>query len=248
MIVHAATRIPAKARIHQWDWAENDRIRRAGTRALSQAAGRVGAQLYIQQSVVWVALPADGSLFDETAALSPSLYTASASEGEALAQDAGDHFGFRVAVLRCGSFYAADAAHTRMMGEAALRRRLPIVGAGTAIWANLHSDDASSAFVAAAEAGKDGLWHIVDDTPATAGDFVRELCRLLAAREPRRVPAWLATLFVGPSTTSLFTQSTRTTNARVRRDLAWAPRYPSYRDGLKQVTEAWKVEGFPARG
>ncbi len=246
-VVHAATHIPSKTRIHPWDWAENDRIRRTGTRALSQAAGRVGARLYVQQSVVWVAEPSDGSPFDEDSPLSPSLYTATAAESERLARDAGDHYGFHVAILRCGSFYSADSAQTRMLAEAAMRHRLPIIGPGTAVWSNLHADDASTAFVAAIEAVRNGLWHVVDDAPAPVGDFLRELAQEIGALEPGHMPAWLAGLFVGPSTLSLFTRSTRTSNARVKRELRWAPRYPGYQAGLRQVADAWKAEGFLSR-
>ncbi len=44
IVIHAATSIPNKARLKPSDFAENDRIRREGTRALTEAAGRVGAR------------------------------------------------------------------------------------------------------------------------------------------------------------------------------------------------------------
>ena len=247
VVIHAATRIPNRVRVRPRDWAENDRIRRAGTQALSKATGRIGARLYLQQSVVWVAEPADESPFAEDAPFAPSLYTASAAESEGIAQDAGNQFGFSVGILRCGSFYAADSAQTRLMAASAMRHRLPIIGAGTAVWANLHADDAASAFLAAAEAGRGGLWHVVDDTPAPIGDFVRHLARLLGAPEPGHMPVWLARILMGPGTLSLFTRSTRTSNERIKRDLGWAPQYPSYHAGLRQIVEEWKRKGFPAR-
>lgn len=245
VIIHAATRIPPKARTHTWDWAENDRIRRAGTRALSEAAGRVHARIYLQQSVVWVAEPSDESAFDEDSPLAPGLITATASEGEGLARDAGSRFGFAVAILRCGGFYSADSVQTRLMATKAMRRRLPVIGSGTAVWSNLHADDASTAFVAAAEAGRSGLWHVVDDAPAPVGDFIRELARDIGAPEPGHVPTWLARLYLGPTTLSLFTRSTRTKNERIKKELGWRPRYPGYQTGLRQVADEWKAEGFP---
>src|ERR1700686_4648937 len=64
-IIHAATAIPTKRKSASADWAMNDRIRRKGTRCLTEAAAKIGAKTYLQQSVVWVARPEDESAFDE---------------------------------------------------------------------------------------------------------------------------------------------------------------------------------------
>src|SRR5439155_17378548 len=48
VVIHAATAIPTKVRTRPKDWDMNDRIRREGTRALTTAAGRVGAGAYLQ--------------------------------------------------------------------------------------------------------------------------------------------------------------------------------------------------------
>ena len=60
-VIHAATAIPAKQKPAPADWAMNDRIRRKGTRCLTEATAKIGAKTYIQQSIVWVASPKDGS-------------------------------------------------------------------------------------------------------------------------------------------------------------------------------------------
>jgi hypothetical protein len=56
------------------------------------------------------------------------------------------------------------------------------------------------------------------------------------------VPAWLARLIAGGTAVRFFTASTRTTNARLRRDFAWTPQYPTYREGLDQIFAAWKTK------
>ena len=71
-------------------------------------------------------------------------------------------------------------------------RRSPIIGRGDAVWACLHLDDDADAFLAAAVAGRAGLWHVVDDEPVAAGEFLRYFDRRLGALPPQRVPAWLA--------------------------------------------------------
>lgn len=246
VVIHAATAIPTKPKTTPRDWEMNDRIRREGTRALAECAARAGARLYLQQSVVWVARPEDGSPFDEDSAPRPAPLYRSAHDAERIAREAGARGGFAVAVLRCGGFYSADAGHTRALGRGLLERKIPVIGGGEAVWAALHADDAATAFVAAAEAGKAGLWHITDDQPAPVGELLAEFARRLGAKPPRRAPAWLARLVAGRNAVEFFTKSTRTSNARARRDLGWSPRYPSFREGLAQIVSAWEAEGFAA--
>jgi nucleoside-diphosphate-sugar epimerase len=243
VVIHAATSIPTKAKTNPDDWALNDRLRREGTKALTAAAQKLGAKSYIQQSIVWVARPGDDSFFDETTKVEkPGKLYRSALDGENIAFEAGEKHGFKVAVLRCGGFYSADARHTRMLGEGLSKRRLPLIGGGPAVQANIHVDDAANAFIATAEAGKQGLWHVTDDTPATLKEMLTEFACLLNAPAPRRLPLWLARPFVEKGVMDFFIRSTRTSNTRFKQDLGWSPRYPSYRDGLTQVVAEWKLD------
>ena len=245
VVIHAATSIPAKVSGSGAAWELNDRLRREGTRALVEAAARVGAKTYVQQSIVWVARPADDSFFDEkTPVGEPAELYRSAFDGERIAARAGEKYGFNVAVLRCGGFYAPDAQHTRLFAQGLLRRRLPLIGAGAAVSANLHADDAASAFVTAAEAGRAGLWHVTDDEPAAVGEMLAEFARALGARAPRRMPLWLARLFVPKVVLDFFTRSTRTSNRLFREEVGWAPRFPSFKAGLNDVLGSWRAEGF----
>jgi len=247
VVVRTATAIPPGTRFRTKDWAMKLRVRRDGTRALTACAARIHAKLYVQEYIVWVAQPADGSAFDETPPVSPRLWYGSAIDAESIAREAGAHGGFEVATLRFGAFYAADSSQTRWMGQALVRRRLPVVGRGDAAWSNIHVDDAAAAIVASTKAMQGGLWHAVDDRPVSTAEFFGTFARLLDAPEPRRVPAWLAKLLAGPSTVAFLTAATRTTNARIRKDLGWSPRYLTHEDGLRQAVKAWRAEGFPAR-
>ena len=242
VVIHAATSIPVKAKTKPEDWALNDRLRRDGTRALTDTAQKLGAKTYIQQSIVWVARPEDDSFFDETTKVEkPGELYRSALDGERIAAEAGAKYGYKVAVLRCGGFYSADARHTRVLAEGLMKRHLALIGGGTAVHANVHADDAASAFVRAAEAGKQGLWHVTDDEPATLRDMLTEFARLLDAPKSRTFPLWLARLFVGKGVIDFFTRSTRTLNTRFKQDLDWSPRFPSYREGLRQVVDEWNL-------
>lgn len=245
VIVHAATAIPTTDRERPDAWVMNDRIRREGTRVLTAAATMVGARRYLQQSIVWVVRTPDGSPYTEETPPNPSPLLRSAVDGEDIAREAGSRGGFTVGVIRCGGFYAADAAHTRMLAQGLLARRLPIVGRGDAVWAWIHADDAAAAFAAAAEGSASGLWHVVDDRPSAAGDILRTFAHLLGAPAPRRIPVWLARLVAGRGAADHFTTSMRTTNERFRRDFEWAPRYPTYGEGLPEVVERWRIDPTP---
>jgi nucleoside-diphosphate-sugar epimerase len=247
VVIHAATAIPTKVSSNRADWALNDRLRREGTRALVEAAARVGAKTYIQQSIVWVARPPDDSFFDEHTPLErPDELYRSAFDGEQIALAAGEKYNFNVSVLRCGGFYAPDAHHTRSFAQGLLKRRLPLIGAGAAVSANLHADDAASAFVTAAEAGRRGLWHVTDDEPETIKEMLFEFARQLGAPAPRWIPSWLARMFVGKSVVEFFTRSTRTSNRLFRDETGWSPRFSSFRAGLETIVDTWRTEGFAA--
>jgi nucleoside-diphosphate-sugar epimerase len=241
-VIHAATAIPTKQKTTPDDWAMNDRIRRKGTRCLTEAAAKIGAKTYIQQSVVWVARPKDGSAFNEDSPVVADPSYQSAIDAEAIARDAGSAEGFTTAVLRGGAFYDCDSAHTRMLADALRKRAMPIIGRGDAEWAMIHTDDAASAYVIVAERPRNGVWHVVDNELITVRALLEESAARLGAPRPRRVPVWLARWLAGERAVAYFTQSTRTTNVRLRRDFGWAPRYPTYREGLDQVVAAWNAE------
>src|SRR5829696_5662024 len=71
----------------------------------------------------------------------------------------------------------------------------------------VHITDAASATVAAIERGRPGIYNVADDEPAPVRDILRELARVLGAKPPRRVPAWLARLVAGKGPVDIMTQA-----------------------------------------
>jgi nucleoside-diphosphate-sugar epimerase len=248
VVVHAATAIPTDPQASAEAWEENDRVRREGTRALTTAAASVGAEQYIQQSIVWVAATSQGDPFDESSPPHPTRITQSAVDAEQIAMTAGKDAPFSTSVLRCGLFYAPDAAHTREFAERLHHRRLPVISRGAfgrqeVVIAPLHADDAAGAFVAAAEEETEGIWHVVDDEPVSTREFLQAFADFLDAPRPMTIPAWLARAMVGEEAVSQFTQSMPTTNDRFREATDWEPTYPTYREGLRQVVDQWRRDG-----
>ena len=214
-VIHAATAIPTKQKTTPADWAMNDHIRRKGTRCLTEAAAKIGAKTYVQQSIAWVARPKDESAFDENSPVVPEPAIQSAIDAEAIAREAESAEGFTVSILRGGFFYDSESAHTRMIADALRKRQMPIIGGGEAMWAIIHTDDAASAYVAAAEKPRSGVWHIVDNELVEVRVYLKEFASRLGAPAPRRVPVWLARWLAGEQAIAYFTKSTRTTNAKL---------------------------------
>jgi nucleoside-diphosphate-sugar epimerase len=239
-VVHAATAIPVKQKTTPADWAMNDHIRRKGTRCLIEAAAKIGAKTYLQQSIAWVARPKNDSPFNEDSPVVPEPAIQSAIDAEVIAREAESAEGFTVSILRAGFFYDCESGHTRMLAGALRKRQMPIIGGGEAAWAMIHTDDAASAYVIAAEKPRSGVWHIVDNELVEVRTFLQEFAARLGAPAPRRVPVWLAKWLAGEQAVEYFTRSTRTTNARFRRDFGWAPRYPTFREGLDEIVAAWR--------
>src|SRR4029077_13578052 len=220
----------------------NDHIRRKGTRCLTEAAAKIGAKTYLQQSIAWVARPKDESPFTEDSPTVPEPAIQSAIDAEAIAREAESAEGFTVSILRGGYFYDSESALTRMLADALRKRQMPIIGSGEAVWAMIHTEDAASAYVAVAEKPLSVVWHIVDNELVEVRAFLKEFAARLGAPAPRRVPVWLARWLAGEQAAEYFTWSTRTTNARFRRDFGWTPRYPTYREGLDQIVAAWNAD------
>ncbi|MFC4450286.1 NAD-dependent epimerase/dehydratase family protein [Halorussus aquaticus] len=247
-VVHAATAVPTERKPDPADWERNDRVRREGARNLTAVAEEVGAQRFVQQSVVWVARRPDGSAFDETADPNPDWTTQSALDAERIAREAAAESEFETTVLRCGFFYAHDSAHVRSFGEQLLAGNAPIVGRGIlgrrdAELSFLHVDDAATAFAEATTGARTGLYHVVDERPVTTAAFLRALADRLDAPDPRRVPGWLAKYLAGEATVRLLTSPMPTTAEKFRRDFDWEPRYPTSREGLDAVVERWREDG-----
>ncbi|KTG10171.1 epimerase [Haloprofundus marisrubri] len=247
-VIHAATAIPSDPQAGEAAWEKNDRVRREGTRALTTAAASVGASQYLQQSIVWVAANDRGDPFDESSPPRPTRITQSAVDAEQISMAASENAPFSTAILRCGVFYAPDAAHTRQFAERLLRRRLPAIGRGPlgrgdVVIAPIHADDAASAFVAAAESEIEGIWHVVDDESVSTRAFLRTFADYLDAPKPLSIPAWVARATVGSAAVSQFTTSMRTSNEPFRAATDWQPTYPTHHEGLRQVVDQWRRDG-----
>lgn len=73
---------------------------------------------------------------------------------------------------------------------------------------------------------------MVDDEPAPAREWLPYLAKTLGAKPPRHFPAWLARLFGGELAVIMGTELRAASNAKAKRELGLALRYPSWRQGF----------------
>lgn len=138
-------------------------------------------------------------------------------------------------VLRYGGFYGPGTSlgEGGFQLEGVRRGQFPIVAGGEGVTSFIHIDDAATATLAAIEHGKPGVYNIVDDDPAPVAEWLPALAAAIGAKPPRRVPAWLARLFVGGHGVIMMTESRGASNAKAKRELGWRPAYASWRTGFK---------------
>jgi nucleoside-diphosphate-sugar epimerase len=139
-------------------------------------------------------------------------------------------------ILRFGWLYGPGTYYGRggSQAEDTLKRRAPIVGAGTGVFSFVHVDDAAAAVVAAVECGASGVYNVVDDEPARLREWLPVFAKALGARPPRRLPAWLVRLVAGSATTDAALTMRGASNAKAKRELGWEPAYPSWRQGFRE--------------
>jgi nucleoside-diphosphate-sugar epimerase len=134
-------------------------------------------------------------------------------------------------VLRYGGFYGPGASD--FLPEMVRKRQVPVVGGGTGIWSFVEITDAAAATLAAVDRGSPGVYNIVDSDPAPVAEWLPYLAKILGAKPPLRVPAWLGRLLAGEFVVAQMTSARGSSNDKARKELGWEPRYVSWREGFR---------------
>ncbi len=217
-------------------YERTSRLRVEATRTLLAAAREAGARRFVYQSIAFMYATAGPAVVGEDAALAldapdpfgPAVRATAEGEGLTLSAD-----GITGVVLRYGQLYGPGTYfdHGGDFARQARRRMLPIVGGGGGVFSFVHVDDAASAAVMALERGS-GVYNIVDDDPAAVRDWIPAFCRDIGAPAPMHVPGWLVTLLAGRFAEATLRLGRGASNAKAKRELGWAPRHPTWRDGF----------------
>jgi nucleoside-diphosphate-sugar epimerase len=257
VVIHQLTAIPASLDMRHFDreFALTNLLRTEGTRHLLAAAVDVGATHFVAQSFAgWtygrsnngskhIKTPKISKLKTEEDPLDPdpparlrtTLDALKALERAVLSESR-----LTGTVLRYGGFYGphTSIAKDGSIVQAVRRRKLPLVGEGAGVWSFVHVEDAASATAAAVEAGRGGVYNVVDDEPAPVSEWLSFLAHCAHAQPPRQVPAWMARLMIGEHVVAVMNEIRGVSNAKIKRELGWTPKWPSWRPGFREVLKA----------
>jgi nucleoside-diphosphate-sugar epimerase len=177
---------------------------------------------------------AHGALLTEDIPLPVTTsYGHSKQEGERLVLDSG----LPAVVVRPSHVYGPGGWYTE---ELVTRLRQPgrfaVIGSGRNLWDVVHAHDVATALVLATESAPPGsTFHVVDDEPVAYGDFMALTASTLGLGAPRKIPTPLARLVAGGNAVDAVVRSARSSNAKIKRELGWEPRFPTMREGIPDV-------------
>ncbi len=221
-------------------YGATNRVRSEGGHNLIEAARAAGARRFLTQSISFLYAPEGGWVKDEEARPfddAPGHFGPAVSVMLGHEREAVESKDFAGLVLRYGQLYGPGTYFARdgHLGREVGRRRFPIVGPGSGTFSFLHVDDAAGATVAALSRGAPGIYNVVDDEPAPLHEWLPAYAEALGAKPPRRVPVWLARLVAGKAVADSAIGMRGASNAKAKRELAWQPRYPSWRQGFREA-------------
>ncbi|MFL5910875.1 MAG: NAD-dependent epimerase/dehydratase family protein [Gaiellaceae bacterium] len=239
VIVHELTSLAGIMRYSERAVAPTNLLRTEGTDHLLSAGHAVGVRRFVAQGVAAFGAygRTGGSVNNEDDSLEtapvPEMRETVAALRHLEAAVLGAEWTEGI-VLRYGAFYGpgTSLAPGEEQFEAVRRRRLPLVGDGGGVWSFVHIADAAEATVAAVEHGTRGVYNIVDDDPAPVAEWLPALAQTLGAKKPMRMPRFIARLFAGEAGVWMMTEIGGASNAKAKRELAWRPEHPSWRQGF----------------
>jgi nucleoside-diphosphate-sugar epimerase len=174
---------------------------------------------------------ARGALLDEQTPLPVSTpYGRSKQEGERLVLGCG----LPAVVIRPSHVYGPGGWYAQEL-IAQLRRpgRFAVIGSGANLWDVVHVDDVVEALVLGVERAAPGaIYHVADDRPISFYEFMSLTAQQLGLGAPRRVPAALVRIVAGRNAVDAVVRSARSSNAKIKRELGWQPRFATAREGV----------------
>ena len=197
----------------------NSEMRTTGTRYLMDAALAAGIRRVVAQSIAWAYQAGKGPATEDV----PLDLGASGSRRRTVQGVAALEAAVREApewvVLRYGVLYGPGTWYSRggLMAQRASRGELAADGDVSSF---VHVDDAAGAAVEAL-AWPSGFVNVCDDVPAAGREWVPAFCRAVGVAEP-----------VAAAGGGRHEWARGADNGYARKQLNWAPAYPSWREGF----------------
>jgi nucleoside-diphosphate-sugar epimerase len=239
VIVHQLTAIPATLDLRHFDrdFALTNRLRIEGTDHLLSAGQALGVRRFVAQSYFGAYARTGAAVKTEDDALDPTPAREMRGVVAAVRHLEEAVLGARWTegiLLRYGAFYGPGTSLTQGAEQVELirKRKFPLVGDGGGVWSFIHIADAAEATLAAVEHGSRGVYNVADDDPAPVAVWLPALAQEIGARKPMHVPRFVGRLFAGEVGVVMMTELRGASNAKAKRELAWQPGHPSWRQGF----------------
>jgi nucleoside-diphosphate-sugar epimerase len=230
-VIHLAAEI-ASQRDGRHVWTVNvDGTRRLLDACLTPTDGDAAAGPRFVFASTVVTGDAHGALLTEETPLPVETpYGRSKQEGERLVLDSG----LPTVVVRPSHVYGPGGWYAdELVPRLRQAGRFAVIGSGENLWDVVHVDDVVAALILAAESAPVGsTYHVVDDQPVTFRDFMAFTASTLGVGAPHSIPAPIARLAAGRNAVDAVVRSARSSNAKIKRELGWSPRFPSFREGV----------------
>lgn len=198
-------------------------------RRAAEAASGVGAArfIYLSSTAVYGPTP-DGETVDEETPVALSDAEAATRIGEESAVDLARLSGLSTVVLRLAAIYGPG----RGVRERLKAGSYKLVDDGVHYFSRVHVDDLVGIVRAAAErAPSAAVYCVADDRPTTQREYADWLVARLGVASPPSVPS------LAPGAPRRGVRNRKVSNARLKRELDYRFRYPSYVEG-EQAIEA----------
>jgi len=236
VIVHQMTALTGGTSLRNVDktFAATNELRVRGTDNLLEAASRAGVRRFVAQSNAGMYERSGGPVKTEDDPLVARAPSPSSARTLAAIKHVDQAVPLAVPegiVLRYGGFYGPGASDILL--DMMRKRRVPVIGGGTGIWSFIEITDAAAATLAAIDRAEPGVYNVVDSDPAPVAEWLPYLAKVVGAKPPLRLPAWLARLLAGEFVVDQMTNWRGASNEKARKELGWEPRYPSWREGFR---------------
>ena len=207
-----------------------------GDPVLRQLAGHIA----MADNICWIGYlstigvygDAAGAWIDETAALKPtSQRSRQRADAEQARLDFGHTSDARIQIFRLAGIYGPGRSAIDNLRDGSARR---IIKPGQ-VFNRIHVDDIAGALMAAIAAPKapHAIYNVTDDEPAPPQDVVAHAAGLLGLAVPPDIPFEQAPL--SPMGLSFYAENKRVSNARLKADLSYVFKYPTYREGMAAI-------------
>jgi nucleoside-diphosphate-sugar epimerase len=215
-------------------WKDFARTALTGTRRAVRSAGPRGAPMLVHASFAFVHAVERGAELAEP--LRSAVEVILECEALVLAAPA------PACVVRLGYLYGPQSGDLRAYRKAFRLGRPYWSGPRNALQYHLHQQDAASALLAAGRSGNAGrIFHATDDHPASFMQMMDGFAHRVGRRTPLHLPQ-CASLLARVIIREEHMQQTALAMPRalpMPRVPRWKAKFPSFREGLDQIVEAW---------